>query len=372
MSFLVESLKYMMDKDNLLIKVESLIDWTPIGEDLGLRLAKEVMRGQTPYNYLSLFKTLLLQQWHQLSDPKMEEALHTRIDFMWFTGFGLADSEMHVPDETTICRFRNKLVKKGMLEKYLKQVNRQLEEYHLKVKITEGAILDATLIEAAVNSRATPKLIAEDRNEDDFDAGSGSSDSNNLFSEIPANEQTDCEIDKDAKWLKKGKRNIFGYKEFVVTDATDGYYEHLEITPANQSEITSLDQVIEPLLGDEAPNFLQTDKGYASISNREYLKENGIGDGIMDKAYRNAPLNRKQINRNKRISKTRYIIERTNATTKNIFGFIKAKYIGIAKVKTQALLIAIAHNLLKAANKICLSQDKSIQILEKPRIRWAI
>ena len=58
------------------------------------------MRGQVPYDYLSLLKVLLLQQWHQLSDPKMEEALHTRIDFMWFTGFGLADKEMHVPDET--------------------------------------------------------------------------------------------------------------------------------------------------------------------------------------------------------------------------------------------------------------------------------
>lgn len=35
-----------------------------------------------------------------------------------------------------------------MLEGYLKQINRQLEQHNLKVKITEGAILDATLIEA--------------------------------------------------------------------------------------------------------------------------------------------------------------------------------------------------------------------------------
>ncbi len=174
MSFLVESLRYMMDKESILIKIETIVDWQPIADNLKVKLSKEVMRGQVPYDYLSLLNVLLLQQWHQLSDPKMEEALNTRIDFMWFTGFGLAYKEMHVPDETTICRFRNKLVKQDMLDGYLKQINRHLEQHNLKVKITEGAILDATSIEAAVNSKAKPKLIAEDRNEEDIDnSGSG-------------------------------------------------------------------------------------------------------------------------------------------------------------------------------------------------------
>lgn len=31
------------------------------------------------------------------------------------------------------------------------------------MKISEGAVLDATLIEAAVNSRAKPQVIVEDR-----------------------------------------------------------------------------------------------------------------------------------------------------------------------------------------------------------------
>lgn len=62
MSFLVESLRYMMDKESLLLKVEAIVDWQPIVENLKSRLGKEVMRGQTPYDYLSLFKVLLLQQ----------------------------------------------------------------------------------------------------------------------------------------------------------------------------------------------------------------------------------------------------------------------------------------------------------------------
>lgn len=70
------------------------------------------------------------------------------------------------------------------------------------------------------------------------------------------------------------------------------------------------------------------------------------------------------------MSKTRYIVERTNAITKNKFGFSKSKYIGIAKVKTHALLVAIAHNLLKAANKVRLTLDSSLQILLNRQISW--
>ena len=124
-------------------------------------------------------------------------------------------------------------------------------------------------------------------------------------------------------------------------DATDGYYEHLAIAPANQSEMTSLEQVMQPIIEEATPKFLQTDKGYSSEANREFLKANSIGNGIMDKAKRNTKLTYKQIKRNKRISKTRYIVERTNAVTKNIFGFTRSKYLGIVKVKAQALLVAL-------------------------------
>ena len=51
---------------------------------------------------------MILQAWHGLSDPKMEEALKVRMDFIWFTGFDIAGS---VPDETSICRFRSRLIK---------------------------------------------------------------------------------------------------------------------------------------------------------------------------------------------------------------------------------------------------------------------
>ena len=173
MSFMDHALSQMIEPDNLLVKIESIIDWEPISKLLDKKLGKRsgaLIAGTVPYEYIRMFKALLIQQWHTLSDPKMEEALRTRIDFMWFTGFGLASKEFVVPDETTICRFRNKLSKSKILNKLLKQVNSQLEDNHLKIKNSRGAVLDATLIEAAVNSNAKPKVIAEDRNEDNNDS----------------------------------------------------------------------------------------------------------------------------------------------------------------------------------------------------------
>lgn len=122
MAFFDYALSQIIEPDNLLVKVESIVDWNEISEllDKKLGIPERLIAGTVPYNYLSLFKILLIQQWHTLSDPKMEESLKTRIDFMWFTGFGLASNEFLVPDETTICRFRNKLIKKKILDKLLR------------------------------------------------------------------------------------------------------------------------------------------------------------------------------------------------------------------------------------------------------------
>lgn len=69
---------------------------------------------------LVMFKAVLLGQCHDLSDPKLEEALRVRIDFMYFCGLSLADD---VPDETMLCRFRNRLITASKLAGLLAGVN---------------------------------------------------------------------------------------------------------------------------------------------------------------------------------------------------------------------------------------------------------
>ena len=63
---------------------------------------------------------------------------------MMFTGFELLEDK--IPDETTLCRFRNRLIEKRLDKKLFKEINFQLESLGLKVKNSSGAILDATII----------------------------------------------------------------------------------------------------------------------------------------------------------------------------------------------------------------------------------
>lgn len=88
-----------------------------------------------------MFKAILLGQCYSLSDNELEEALRARLDFMLFTGLELADD---IPDATTLCRFRNKLIEKKRLKQIFREVNNQLEQMGIQLKEREGAVIDAT------------------------------------------------------------------------------------------------------------------------------------------------------------------------------------------------------------------------------------
>jgi IS5 family transposase len=67
-----------------------------------------------------MLKLVLLGQWNSLSDEELEYSLRVRLDFIAFCGFDINDD---VPDETTICRFRNKLIEKDLINAILTEVN---------------------------------------------------------------------------------------------------------------------------------------------------------------------------------------------------------------------------------------------------------
>jgi IS5 family transposase len=92
-----------------------------------------------------MFKIVLLQQWHTLSDPAAEEAVRDRLSFRRFCGLPL---EMETPDHASIWRFRQTIDKLSLSAGLLAEVNRQLDALGLIVK--RGTLVDATLIAAAV------------------------------------------------------------------------------------------------------------------------------------------------------------------------------------------------------------------------------
>jgi len=92
-------------KGSLLDDMAVMVDWKPFERKLKSFFGGRGM-GRPSYAPLSMFKILLLQQLYDLSDPEMEHQLYDRLSFRKFCGFGLADA---LPDETTICRFRQSL-----------------------------------------------------------------------------------------------------------------------------------------------------------------------------------------------------------------------------------------------------------------------
>ena len=140
MSFLRMEAEHRI-KSSKVMQLEQLINWSRLGVILG-DLGRSGY-GPNGYDGVQLLKALVLQSWHSLSDPKLEEALKVRLDFMLFTGF-----EGDVPDETTFCRFRNKLIELGLWELVFDEINRQLQSQGLAVCPANSAIVDATIIES--------------------------------------------------------------------------------------------------------------------------------------------------------------------------------------------------------------------------------
>ena len=97
---------------------------------------------------------------------------------------------------------------------------------------------------------------------------------------------------------------------------------------------------------------IYADKGYCSKENRSFLKRKSLKDGIMEKKVREKELTKRQKDKNRLISKKRYIVEQCNGTLKRILRFSRATYITTYKVEGQALLKAICFNLKKAVNSV--------------------
>lgn len=317
-------------RNTRLYKLNELINWCRF--EVLLRNVHErdnARGGQTPYCTLSMFKLVLLGQWHSLSDQALEDALHVRLDFMLFTGFEMGEA---MPDHSTICRFRNRLLVGGLHTKLLNEVNNQLEQLGLKVQGAHAALVDATIITSA----ARPNKVIDS-------------------AAINAGEDTDAAVieysaDSEARWLKKGTKSHFGYRGYASVDECDGYIEHVHVTPANVSEQGQLATVVNNM--DASVCEVLTDKGFSSKANRGLLSVIGLKDGLSKKGARNHPLTAMDKAFNKAIAKRRFKVEQAFGTMKRLFGLNRGRYFGVLKTELQMMLAAIGMNLLKAQRKL--------------------
>jgi IS5 family transposase len=122
--------------------------------------------GRPAYDYVLMFKVLILQRYYNLSDDTMEYAILDRLSFMRFLGLGINDP---VPDAKTIWLFRDKLTAGGMVEKLFSYLDKRLDKDGIIVH--KGKLVDASIVEVPIqrNSREENKELKEGNIPEDWD-----------------------------------------------------------------------------------------------------------------------------------------------------------------------------------------------------------
>jgi len=301
-------------RNERLERIAGLLDWSRI--EALVATVRPGGTGRPPYDPLSMFKALLLQQWYGLSDPGLEEALLDRVSFRRFCGLAL---DRATPDETTLCRFRNALRQAGLGEALFAEVLGQLDAAGFVLKT--GTLIDATLVRSAV--RPPP---------------SGST---------PRDQESRSPHDPDANWTRRGpeRRLFFGYKAHIGVDQGSGLVRSRALTPAKVYESQVADALV---LGDEGAVY--ADKAYEKHSRRAALRARGIKDRIQHRRTRTQPrLPHWHGVRNKLIGRIRTAVERTFSQLKRRYRLERMRYRGLAANAFHLDLVLIAFNLRTAA-----------------------
>ena len=246
---------------------------------------------------MTIIRCFILQRIYNLSDPRLEEEIADRRSFQIFLDLTSADS---IPDETTICRYRELFARLGLDKELFKLYNEQLKAAGLI--IGKGKLVDATIKQA----QAKPS----------------------------------SKRDKDAQFTRKRGKSYYGYKGHIASDADTNVILNVEFTPANVHDSAVFDDLIT---GEEKAIF--ADKGYANKKRKSELRNRGVFCGILDKGYRNHPLSAKQKKRNKKLSTIRNAVERPFAFMKHVLGDDRCSYYDQDRNRFEFVLSAIVYNM---------------------------
>jgi IS5 family transposase len=247
---------------------------------------KKPGRGRRPMDLATMLRIYFLQHWFDLSDPAAEDALYDSESMRRFVGVELGEDS--IPDESTILRFRHLLEEHELTKAMFDEVGALLEEKGLLLK--QGTIVDATIIDAPSSTKNK-------------------------------NGQRDPEM----RQTRKGNNWYFGMKVHVGT-AMNGLVHTLTTTNAAQSDIKQMNSLLH---GEE--EVVYGDSAYWKQADRVAFRKKGIRYRINKRATRNNPLppRWKQVNRARSTVRARG--EHAFRVVKQLWGFAKVRYRGLAK-----------------------------------------
>ena len=310
-------------RSSILDEVAAVVDWVPLRALLGKRGSDGA--GNSSYPAEVLLRGLLAGIWHNLSDPALEAAIADRLSFRRFVGLSLHD---RTPDHTTLWRFRQELASEGLIEKIFAEINRQLEDKKLILK--QGTLVDASLIPA----RAAPPRKARKDAE---------------------GEPPKPSADRDARWGRKGKKSVFGYKIHTGVDAGHTIIRRIHVTDASITDTEPADQLF---CGDEKAVY--GDQAYYTHARHARLTEAGIKDRLMRRPNKHHPeLPPRQKKRNKLIAKVRSAVERPYAVFKENYGLRRMRFFNFARNQVLIVLACCAYNLRRAVGALAARHQES-------------
>lgn len=264
--------------------------------------------GRPPVGVERMLRIYFLQQWFNLSDPAVEDALNDSVVMRQFVGIDLGQEP--VPDETTVCKFRHLLEQHQLGGEMLETVNLHLQKKG--VRITTGTIVDATIIEAPSSTKN------RDQQRD------------------PAMHQT-----------KKGNAWHFGMKAHVGVDSKTKMIHSVVATGANVHDATVLPELLH---GEETRVW--GDQAYRGQSDIIQQVSPKAKDCTQRRYRYQDRTDEEERERNRIKSKVRSRVEHVFGVLKLKFGFVKVRYRGLAKNANRLFATCALVNLYLARPKL--------------------
>jgi IS5 family transposase len=203
--------------------------------------------------------------------------------------------------------------------------------------INEGVAIDARLVQSASHPISKEKL-KEEKQQRETPTGKLDKNGNTLkFSR-----------DLESDWTVKNDVSHFGLKEHASVDTRYGFVLATEITPASHHDSPYLPLCVAGSCHTKDPiKKVYADKGYFGKPNRDFLNMNKIADGIMRKDTTTAKLTDYEKERNKEISKKRYIVEQYFGISHLHNNAFRARFTRLIKNSIDAMFRQMAFNLLR-------------------------
>ena len=243
-------------------KLSALIDFEIFRPalDAALQRSDGSKGGRPPMDAVMMFKTLVLQTLYGLSDAQTEFQILDRRSFGRFLGLDDGDN---TPDETTIWRFHEALVRADAIDALFVRFDAHLKS--LGYLAMGGQIVDASIVQAPLTqaNKDEREALNEGRRPEGWSA------------------KRLQHTDRDARWTKKHGKSFYGYKVHANADARYKLIRQAKVTPANADDGQTLKEVLDRA---NTGARLLADRGYDAQTNRELLQAHGLRDGIARRA----------------------------------------------------------------------------------------